>query len=66
MFATLVPIFNQDMEVSAYSVFAQKQNYLAKPELLGVGANDVAINILGMEVIQNLGAEILEENLKIF
>lgn len=66
MFATLVPIFNDKMEVSAYSVFAQKQNYFLNPELLGVAIHDGAARIAGLEVIQNMGIETWADNLQFF
>ena len=34
MLATLIPLFDHTMSVCAYSVFAQKENYLLIPECL--------------------------------
>ena len=35
MLATLIPFFDKDMKVRAYSLFSQKHNLLLQPSLLG-------------------------------
>lgn len=66
MLATLLPLFDSNMAVKAYSVFAQKENFLRNPSMLGTGSLDGAGNILGIEVIENLGADTLSKDQKVF
>ena len=66
MLATLIPLFDKDMAVRAYSLFAQKENYLLNPSMLGTGALDGAGHILGLEVVESLGAGTLAKNQEVF
>ena len=66
MLATLIPLFDENMAVKAYSLFAQKENFLRNPALLGTGSLDGAGNILGLEVIQNLGISTLMDDQNVF
>ncbi len=66
MLATLIPLFDENTAVRAYSVFAQKQNYLRNPSMLGTGALDGAGTILGLEVVESLGAGTLSDNQEVF
>ncbi len=66
MLATLIPLFDEKTAVRAYSVFAQKQNYLLNPSMLGTGALDGAGAILGLEVVESMGAGTLADNQEVF
>lgn len=66
MLATLVPIFNSDMSVGAYSLFAQRENMFENPHLLGSGAYDGAGSIVGIEVLNNISIDDLSSESKIF
>lgn len=66
MLATLIPLFNEKMEVSAYSLFAQKENHLLRPSLLGTGENDGAGEILGLDIIRSVGADALSGGRDLF
>ncbi len=66
MLATLIPLFDENMAVRAYSLFAQKKNFLLNPSLLGTGALDGAGTILGLEVVESLGAGTLSDNQEVF
>ena len=66
MLATLIPLFDRNTAVSAYSVFAQKQNFLLNPSMLGTGSLDGAGSILGLEVVESLGAGTLSDNQEVF
>ncbi len=66
MLATLIPLFDDKTAVMAYSVFAQKQNYLLNPSMLGTGSLDGAGTILGLEVVESLGAGTLSDNQEVF
>ncbi len=66
MLATLVPFFDKDMKVSAYSLFSQKENYLLNPELQGSAVLDGSGRIGGLEVIENIGLDTLSPGTNVF
>ncbi len=66
MLVVLVPLFDENMAVSAYSIFTQKHNFLLNPAMLGTGQNDGAIRVEGLELIQNIGIETLADGKEIF
>lgn len=66
MLATLIPLFDNKMAVRAYSVFAQKENFLLNPSMLGTGSLDGAGSILGLEVLTSIGKETLSDDQEIF
>lgn len=66
MLVTLIPLFDENMTVSAYSLFSQKKNYFLNPSLLGTGQNDGASTVDGFEVIQSMGVETISEEQLIF
>lgn len=66
MFATLIPLFDDDMAVGAFSLFAQKDNYLLKPNLIGTGSFDGAGHIDGLEVIESTGIDTLAADKDVF
>ncbi len=66
MLATLIPLFDHSMGVCAYSVFAQKENYLLNPRYLGVGRYDGAANVVGFELIESMGLETVAGNQNVF
>ena len=65
MLVVLVPLFDEEMAVGAYSVFAQKNNYFLNPAMLGTGQNDGATSIPGLELVQNIGVEALSQGKEI-
>jgi len=66
MFATLIPLFDGEMSVRAYSLFTQKQNFLLNPSLQGTGSNDGAAQVVGLEVIENMGLESVSTDKEVF
>ncbi len=66
MLVALVPLFDENMAVRAYSVFSQKDNFLLNPMLLGSGQLDGAARIEGLEVIQSMGINTLSDDKEIF
>lgn len=66
MLATLVPLFDETMAVCAYSLFAQKKNYLLNPSLLGTGSFDGAGTIAGLDIIQSMGIETISADKEVF
>ena len=59
MLVTLIPLFDENMAIRAYSLFTQKSNFFLNPNLLGTGQLDGAGRIEGLEVIQSMGLETL-------
>lgn len=57
MLATLIPLFNDQTEVKAYSLFTQKENKLLNPLQMGTQAFDGAVNIHGLDIIENIGLD---------
>ena len=66
MLVTLIPLFDENMTVSAYSLFSQKKNYFLNPSLLGAGFHDGAAYVDGLELIQNMGIETLSADKEVF
>ena len=59
MLVTLIPLFDENLSIGAYSLFVQKQNVFLNPSLLGTGRFDGAARVEGLEVIQSMGIESL-------
>ncbi|MGN0402816.1 MAG: EAL and HDOD domain-containing protein [Acetatifactor sp.] len=66
MLLALVPLFDENMAVRAYSIFSQKDNFLLNPMMLGTGKNDGATMVEGLELIEKMGIETLSEDKEIF
>lgn len=66
MLATLIPLFDGKMQVCAYSVFAQRGNFLVNPTLLGTGSLDAATELLGLEVVESMGIGTLAGDKEVF
>ena len=66
MMLTLIPFFDRNMSVSAYSLFTRKNNFLMDPSLLGSRQFDGAAYVDGLELIQELGTTTLSGGKPIF
>lgn len=66
MMLTLIPFFDRNMSVSAYSLFTRKNNFLMNPSLLGSRQFDGAAYVDGLELIQGLGTTTLSGGKPIF
>lgn len=66
MLVTLIPLFDENMAIRAYSLFTQKSNFFLNSNLLGTGRLDGAGYIEGMEVIQNMGIDTLSGSSEVF
>lgn len=66
MLLALVPLFDENMAVSAYSIFSQKDNYFLNPMKLGTGKFDGAAAVDGLELIESMGIQTLSDNKEIF
>ena len=66
MMVTLIPFFDRNMSVSAYSLFTRKNNFLMNPSLLGSRQFDGAAYVDGLELIQELGTTTLSGGKPIF
>lgn len=66
MLVALVPLFDENMAVSAYSVFSQRHNFLLNPSMLGTGQHDGAAQVEGLDLIRSIGIETLSDDKEIF
>ncbi|MCM1186335.1 MAG: HDOD domain-containing protein [Lachnoclostridium sp.] len=66
MLLTLIPLFDEKMAVSAYSIFSQKDNFLLNPLMEGTRKFDGATSVPELEVIQNMGIETISDEKEIF
>lgn len=66
MLLALIPLFDGNMAVTAYSVFSQKDNFFLDPMMLGTRQNDGATAVEGLELIRTMGIGTLSEDKEIF
>lgn len=66
MLATLIPFFDKDMKVCAYSLFSQRDNYLLNPAMQGSARNDGAATVSGLDIIQKIGIDTLSPGTDVF
>lgn len=66
MLVVLIPLFDKDMAVSAYSIFTQTDNLMLNPAKLGTGALDGAGMISGLDLITDIGIEALTGGKDVF
>ena len=66
MLAALIPLFDDKMEVCSYSIFAQKENFLLRPTLQSTGRYDNSGTVLGLEIVDSVGADALSGNKELF
>jgi len=66
MLSTLIPLFDENRSVAAYSLFTLKDNYFLNPSSLGTGRNDGAGTISGLELINNMGLETMANDREVF
>ena len=66
MLASVIPMFDENLNVKSYSLFSQKENYFINTTMLGVGHLDGSGRIDGLEVVQNMGMEALSNDADIF
>lgn len=66
MLASLIPLFNDKSEVSAYALDTQRDNKLLSPQYMGTAAFDGAVRVNGLEVIENIGLENLSGERDVF
>ncbi len=66
MLVTTIPLFDENMTVQAYSLYAQSKNFLLNPSLLGTGRNDGAANIPGLDIIGAVGVDAVAADKEVF
>lgn len=66
MFMALIPLFDENMAVKAYSIFTQKDNFFLDPMMLGTRQYDGAGAVEALELIEEMGIETLSEDKEIF
>lgn len=59
MLATLIPFFDKDMKVCAYSLFSQKENSLLNPPIFGTSSPTGLAEIEGLDIVRNIGIDTL-------
>ena len=59
MLTTLIPFFDKDMKVCAYSLFSQKENLLLNPARQTSAVNDGAARVDGLDILQSIGIDTL-------
>ncbi|WP_026516166.1 EAL and HDOD domain-containing protein [Butyrivibrio sp. MC2021] len=66
MLATLIPLFDDDMSVCAYSVFARKENHFLNPSYEGGARYDGAGTVHELEVVSSMGVATLSGGKEVF
>lgn len=66
MLVALVPLFDENMAVKAYSIFVQRDNFFLDPMMQGTMQNDGAAAVYGLEMIEKMGIETISEDSEIF
>lgn len=66
MLATLIPLFDKDMKVCAYSLFSQKENLLLSPAHQASAVNDGAARVDGLDILQSIGIDTLSPETDVF
>ncbi len=66
MLATLIPLFDNEMAVGAYSIFAQRQNLLLQPNFAGGNRFDGAGNVVGLDIVDSIGLSDLADDREVF
>lgn len=66
MLAVLIPLFDDKMSVSAYSIFTQRNNLLLNPAMQGTGQHDGAARVEGLELVRSVGLETLADDKEVF
>lgn len=66
MFGTLIPLFDSQTQVKAYSIFAQKYNSYTNPSYLGTGWLDGSGSVLGIDIVESMGIQSLTDDKTVF
>ena len=66
MFAAILPLFDENISVGAYSLFSQRDNYFYEPRFSVTAKLDGAPNIDGLEIIEKMGTQTLSSDKDIF
>ncbi len=66
MFGTLIPLFDSQTQVKAYSIFAQKYNSYTNPSFLGTGWLDGSGSVLGIDIVESMGIQSLTDDKTVF
>lgn len=66
MLLALIPLFDENMAVRAYSIFAQRDNFFLNPMMQGTTQNDGATSVYGLELIEEMGMETISDDSEVF
>lgn len=66
MLLTLIPLFDEELTVKAYSVFAQRENQFMNPFSYATGIYDGSTYVEGLEAVKTMGLDTLSEDKPVF
>lgn len=66
MLLTLIPLFDEDLNVNAYSVFAQRENQFLNPFSYATGIYDGSTYVEGIEAVKTMGLDTLSGEKPVF
>lgn len=66
MLVTLVPLFDENMSVKAYSLISQKKNLLLEPQYMSASQQFNEVNVSGFEIMDSIGIDTLAKDSEIF
>lgn len=66
MLLTLIPLFDENLAVCAYSVFAEKGDMFINPMSQVTGIYDGATYVHGLEAVESMGMETLSDEKEVF
>lgn len=66
MLLTLIPLFDEELNVKAYSVFAQRENQFLNPFSYATGMYDGSTYVEGLEAVNLMGLDTLSDDKTVF
>jgi len=66
MLLTLIPLFDEELNVNAYSVFAQRENQFLNPFSYATGIYDGSTYVEGIEAVKTMGLDTLSGEKPVF
>jgi len=66
MLLALIPLFDENMAVRAYSIFSQRDNFFLDPMMQSTRQNDGASSVYGLEMVEEMGIETISDGAEVF
>jgi len=66
MLLTLIPLFDEELSVKAYSVYAQRENQFLNPFSFATGIYDGSTYVEGLEAVTKMGLDTLSDEKSVF